>query len=84
MKDITSCGAKNRQGLPCKRAPMPNGRCSNHGGKSLKGFAHPNYKHGCYSLYDPLGVWLWYELQIRALKGRLRRYEPNAGHIAKL
>lgn len=28
------CGAKNRQGSPCRRAPMPNGRCHLHGGKS--------------------------------------------------
>src|SRR3954469_11803374 len=28
------CGAKNRQGNPCRRAPMPNGRCNLHGGKS--------------------------------------------------
>lgn len=30
---------------------MPNGRCANHGGKSLAWFAHPNFKHGCYSKY---------------------------------
>jgi hypothetical protein len=73
------CGAKNRRGLPCRRAPMLNGRCSNHGGKSLKGFAHPNFKHGCYSHYDPLGIWIWYQIQIRALKRRLERYEPKRG-----
>ncbi len=38
--------------MPCRRAPMRNGRCSNHGGKSLKWFAHPNYKHGRYSKYS--------------------------------
>jgi hypothetical protein len=56
---------------------MPNGRCANHGGKSLKGFAHPNYKHGCYSKYDVTGIWISYELQVRALKRRLSRYEPK-------
>ena len=50
--------------------------CSNHGGKSLKGFGHRNYKHGCYSKYDVLVIWVSYELQIRALKWRLERYEP--------
>lgn len=60
---------------PCKRAPMNNGRCSNHRGKSLKGFAHPNYKHGCYLKYDVMGIWISYELQIRALKRRLSQYE---------
>ncbi|MFC3768375.1 HGGxSTG domain-containing protein [Paenibacillus sp. GCM10012303] len=28
------CGAKTRNGTPCKRAAMPNGRCNLHGGKS--------------------------------------------------
>lgn len=40
------CGAKTREGTPCKRWAMPNGRCSKHGGKSLSGIAHPNYQHG--------------------------------------
>ena len=43
-----SCGAKTRAGTPCQRAPMMNGRCSKHGGKSLAGFASPRFKHGCY------------------------------------
>jgi hypothetical protein len=76
MKEPKICRAKNRQGLPCRRAPMVNGRCSNHGGKSLKGLAHPNYKHGFYSKYDVFGIWISYEVQIRALKRRLERYEP--------
>jgi len=46
------CGAKTRRGSACRRAPMRNGRCSNHGGKSLAWFAHPNYKHGRYSKYS--------------------------------
>lgn len=28
------CGAKNRQGNPCKARALPNGRCRNHGGLS--------------------------------------------------
>jgi hypothetical protein len=28
------CGARNRAGNPCRRHPMPNGRCNLHGGKS--------------------------------------------------
>ena len=28
------CGAKTRAGHLCKRKPLPNGRCPNHGGKS--------------------------------------------------
>lgn len=30
---------------------MANGRCRMHGGASLSGAEHPNYKHGRYSLY---------------------------------
>ena len=46
------CGAKTRAGTPCKRlARQPQGRCNLHGGKSLLGFAHPNFKHGRRSKY---------------------------------
>jgi len=45
------CGAKNRAGHPCRRAPMRNGRCNLHGGKSPG--AKPGntnaLKHGGYS-----------------------------------
>lgn len=47
------CGALNRAGGLCKRPPMPNGKCNLHGGKSLKGPASPNFKHGRYSKYVP-------------------------------
>ena len=41
------CGAHARTtGQPCKKAAMANGRCRNHGGKSLKGKESPRYKHG--------------------------------------
>lgn len=42
------CGAKTQrgQGPPCRRPPMRNGRCPKHGGKSLSGIAHPNFKTG--------------------------------------
>ncbi len=41
------CGAKTRAGTPCKRfAQQPQGRCKLHGGASLYGPAHPNWKHG--------------------------------------
>ena len=46
------CGAKTRAGTPCKRiARQPQGRCRLHGGCSLMGFAHPNFKHGQRSKY---------------------------------
>jgi hypothetical protein len=49
----TTCGAKTRNGTPCAKSPMPNGRCALHGGKSLKGEQHPNFKHGKFSDYLP-------------------------------
>jgi hypothetical protein len=47
------CGAKTRSGTPCKKAPMKNGRCALHGGKSLAGMAHPNYQGKGFSNYLP-------------------------------
>jgi hypothetical protein len=43
------CGARTRSGLPCKNSPLLGGvgqRCKFHGGMSLTGAAHPNWKHG--------------------------------------
>jgi len=43
------CGARTRSGTPCKKFALLNGtggRCRNHGGASLSGEKHPNYKHG--------------------------------------
>jgi len=34
MKEIGLCCAKTRNGPPCKRKAMLNGRCPNHGGLS--------------------------------------------------
>jgi glucans biosynthesis protein len=41
------CGAKTRFGGQCQKPP-PQGRprCSLHGGMSLAGQCHPNYRHG--------------------------------------
>jgi hypothetical protein len=30
----SNCGARTRAGTPCRRWPMPNGRCRLHGGSS--------------------------------------------------
>lgn len=49
----TTCEAKTRAGTPCKRAPMANGRCSLHGGKTPGGIASPQFKTGKYSKYLP-------------------------------
>jgi hypothetical protein len=43
------CGARTRSGAACKNAPLLGGvgqRCKFHGGMSLAGAAHPNWKHG--------------------------------------
>jgi len=45
------CGAKTRSGKPCASKAMENGRCRMHGGKSLKGAEHPNFKTGARSIY---------------------------------
>lgn len=46
---MAKCGAKTRNGTPCKKDAMPNGRCYYHGGATPRGIAHPNFKHGKYS-----------------------------------
>lgn len=40
---------------PCPKAPAENGRCKTpgHGGAAKKGLAHPNFKHGAYSRFQP-------------------------------
>ena len=45
------CGAKRRNGQPCKAAAMPNGRCRCHGGLTPCGIASPHFKHGRRSRY---------------------------------
>lgn len=47
------CGAKKKNGQPCQAAPMPNGRCRIHGGKTPAGIAHPSFQTGRYSKYLP-------------------------------
>lgn len=47
------CGAKRRNGEPCKAPAMKNGRCRIHGGKTPSGIASPNYQTGQYSKHLP-------------------------------
>lgn len=54
MKEI--CGAKTRAGSPCRRRPSANGRCSLHGGKSLRGVASPSFRGRGWSKYLPSGL----------------------------
>ena len=44
------CGAKTRVLGLCKSPAMVNGKCRMHGGKSLKGEEHPNYKCGYFTV----------------------------------
>ncbi len=51
------CGARTRCGGVCRNLAVRSmKRCRMHGGKSYKGFSHPNYKHGCYSKHCILGM----------------------------
>lgn len=51
---MTQCNAKARNGQQCKQ-PAINGtsKCRYHGGASLTGIAHPNFKTGRYSKHLP-------------------------------
>jgi hypothetical protein len=54
---VRLCGARTRTGGTCSNQPMRGrARCRMHGGKSLHGIAHPNYKHGLFSEFCPLGI----------------------------
>lgn len=55
------CGAKKRDGTPCKAKAMSNGKCRIHGGKSLAGAASPTFKTGRHSKYLPTRLKTIYE-----------------------
>lgn len=48
------CGALKGDGTYCQAAQLENGRCFNHGGRSLTGQAAPKYKTGTHSKVIPL------------------------------
>src|SRR5271170_5409454 len=51
------CGAKNRQGKPCRARKIEGAkRCKNHGGLTPKGIDSPNFKHGRYSQNHPASI----------------------------
>ena len=58
MAKLPLCGAKTCAGTPCRRPAgwgtdhVGEGRCKLHGGRSLRGFLHPRYKHGRYAQYE--------------------------------
>jgi hypothetical protein len=47
------CGARTRDGTPCRQRAMPNGRCRMHGGRTPKGVAAVNYQGKDRSRYLP-------------------------------
>ena len=57
LRTVRKCGAKTRNGSPCRQPAMKNGRCRLHGGKStgpktqegLERSRKANWKHGFYS-----------------------------------
>jgi len=55
------CGAKRRNGQPCKAPAMANGRCRIHGGKTPNGFGLPQTKTGRYSKHLPSTLLTAYE-----------------------
>lgn len=62
------CGARTRQGTPCKNwACKRRRRCPKHGGRSLGGIASPSLKHGWYSRYWPYTTMRLAVLQQRRL-----------------
>lgn len=56
------CGAKKRDGTPCRAKAMANGRCRIHGGATPSGFALPQYKTGRYSKVLPDALRYRYEV----------------------
>jgi hypothetical protein len=47
------CGAKTRDGTPCRGWAMPNGRCRMHNGGAARGVAASRFLHGRYSAAIP-------------------------------
>ena len=76
------CGALTRGGGRCQRKPRPPlPRCNLHGGKSLFGIAHPNYKPGLYSKHCPIGVVLRARIAAaKRLARTLAKYEASGAN----
>lgn len=60
------CGAqyfdrRAKKHFVCEKAPMDNGKCDIHGGKSVKALDHPNTKSGKFSKYMPTNLLSKYE-----------------------
>lgn len=55
------CGAKTRNGTPCRAIAMANGRCRIHGGKSPVGIGSARYTTGRWSKYMPAHMMTRYQ-----------------------
>lgn len=56
------CGARTRKGRSCENPPvLGRNRCRMHGGASLRGSNHPNFKHGRRSKAPPRHLLRIYE-----------------------
>lgn len=68
-----TCGAKNRQGEPCKKPPMKGkSRCRNHGGKTPTG-TKGNRTHGLYSVaLSEEERELWDEMKLGTVDDEIR------------
>lgn len=82
------CGSKLRnQDKICKKPPMTgSNRCQLHGGKSLVGIAHPNFRHGRYSLSLPARLGEKYERatsdeQLLTLRDEIAVLEVRIGDL---
>ena len=77
------CGAKTRQGTPCKAPAMHNARCRMHGGKSPRRVTSPHFKNGYYA-QDWLCKMLWFKIQHNYQRNlvaeRLSRYLETHPH----
>ncbi|GAH55293.1 unnamed protein product, partial [marine sediment metagenome] len=69
---VAKCGAKTRRGKPCQHEAgwgtdhVGEGKCKQHGGRSLRGRAHPAYRHGKHmmpSLPPPIDIDRWQRFQ---------------------
>lgn len=82
-----SCGAKTRSGGTCKRAPMSNGRCNLHGGKS-SGAPKINTNavtHGFYSdALQPEEKQLWERVTLGGIDDEIRLMRVKLHRLVRL
>jgi hypothetical protein len=81
-----TCGAKTRDGDPCRNAAMPNGRCRMHGGATPGGIASANLRHGRRSRYMPAALMSKYEAALSdpALLEQTRNLALTEARIGEL